>query len=91
MLINIQNKKDVITVDIRCHQIRYLKNIAKRGPILYYSMSPTESECFEILYNQVPDKFLSTVTETLLDNLDVKIKVSDFKIITTDEYLQLLK
>jgi hypothetical protein len=40
---------------------------------------------------QVPDKFLSTVAETLLDNLDVKIKASDLKILNPDKYLQLLK
>ena len=93
MIINVQNGKDVITVDIRCQQIRYLKDIAKRGPIQFYNMSQTETECYEFLYRENPARFLSALAEDASNNFE-GVEIPDptqLKVLTENEYLRMCK
>lgn len=88
MIVNVQNNNGVITVDIRCHQIRYVKNIAKKGAILFYGMTQTETECYEYLYNNNQESFLKALAEDVSNNMQVKpIDATKLKILTQEEYL----
>lgn len=90
MIINVQNKKDVITVDLRCKEIRYVHNIARRGRIQFYPMGHDETEAFEYLFNNNKHIFLEALTETANQNFEkVRADFSNLKILSNEEYLQL--
>jgi hypothetical protein len=88
MIINVQNGKDVITVDVRCRQIRYLKDIARKGNMLFYDMGQTTAECYEFLFNNKQQLFLSSLAEDVTNNMPVEpVDPANLKVLTRDEYL----
>jgi hypothetical protein len=90
MIINIQHGLDVITIDIRCNQIRYVKDIANHGAIQFYDMSQTEAECYEFLYRKNPNRFLEAVAEDATNNFEgVVVEPGSLKLLTEEEYLKL--
>jgi len=90
MIINVQNKQDIITVDFRLNQIRYVKDLAKRGSIQFHDMSVTESECYVYLFNNKRATFFECLIEEVMNNFEgVMINQTDLKVITEREYLQL--
>jgi hypothetical protein len=82
MIINVQNKKDTITVDIRCRQIRYMKGAASaQGPILFYDMTQTDADCYEFLHRENKTSFLNALAEDVTNNMHVKpVKASNLVI-----------
>jgi len=82
MIINVKNKKDTITVDIRCRQIRYMKGPASaHGPIEFYDMTQTDADCYEYLHRENKDTFLNALAEDVTNNMPVKpVKVENLVI-----------
>jgi len=72
-LINIKFRKDQITLDLRTRQVRYLKNIANRGEILFMPLSNSDADCYEYLFKVDQPLFLRTLKEDLQEFLGVKI------------------
>ena len=72
-LINIKYKKDWITLDLRCRQIRYLKDIKKMGEILFLDISHDDVEGYEYLFNEDKPLFYKSLKEDLKSFLDLDI------------------
>jgi hypothetical protein len=77
MIINVIHKlgkkRNLITIDIRCQQIRYLTNPEKHGPINFYNPG-SDADCYRLLYNLPDDsghrKFLETLAEDVSNNFE---------------------
>jgi hypothetical protein len=73
MIINvihkINRKLHLITVDLRIHQIRYLTNPNNHGPIDFYDIGQTNSDCYKHLFNLKYDKPHRTFLETLAEDV----------------------
>ena len=69
MIINVKNKKDTITVDIRCKQIRYLKG--STGPLQFHNLSRTDADSYEYLFGVDKTTFLEALAEDVSNYLNV--------------------
>tara|TARA_R100000789_G_C2880261_1_gene114258 strand:- start:174 stop:419 length:246 start_codon:yes stop_codon:yes gene_type:complete len=65
MIINIQNKLDLITMDLRTKQIRYLKNYKDRGEIFFINLSNDDVEGYNYLFKEDKKVFLNTLIEDI--------------------------
>jgi len=77
MLINVRNGKDLITIDIRCKQIRYCKDIANHGEILFSNLSTSDVEGFTWLFMNNRQVFLASLKEDVAQlhfGIDLNIK-----------------
>jgi len=74
---NIQNKKDLITVDLRMKQIRYVSG----EDIKFFDISNDDVMGYEYLYDHVKTKFLDCVIEDLESNLGIKVNKKDLKFV----------
>jgi len=81
MVINIGNKKDLITLDLRCKQIRYLHSIKQHGPIEFINLSNSDREGYEFLYNEDKKLFLETLQEDLKEFIGVDTNIADLIIL----------
>lgn len=75
MLINIRHKKDLITVDLRTAQIRYCKNIDKKGLISFHSLSKDDIEGYEYLFNEDKKLFFKTLRSDLKEFMNKSITI----------------
>ena len=80
MIINIKNKKDLITIDFSLRQIRYLKDFEKRGEIEFYNLTNQEIEILNYVYAYKNKNFLDSV-KRILEERDVKVKLKNLKVI----------
>ena len=64
-IINIRNKKDLITLDLRTKQIRYLKDFKRRGEIYFISLSNDDISGYEYLYHEARNLFLKCVADDI--------------------------
>jgi uncharacterized tellurite resistance protein B-like protein len=69
-------------VDIRCHQIRYLRNYAKHGPIEFIDISQTTAECYEFLFKENRASFLKSLAEDVTNDSRYVVKVEDLTVET---------
>lgn len=74
MLINIKNGIDLITLDLRINQIRYLHDIEERGLIEFIEMGHTDSECYEYLFKEDRQLFFESLKEDVFNFLGIEIK-----------------
>ena len=82
MIINIKNKKDLITIDLRTKQIRYLNDIENRGLIEFINLSSSDIEGYEYLYiNSKKQGFLRTLKEDLKSFLNKDISLKDLRFV----------
>ena len=81
MIINIKNKMDLITIDLRCKQIRYLRNIAKHGEILFLDLSNSDKEGYEYLFKDDLKLFKDVLKEDLKSFLDIDINIEELEVI----------
>jgi hypothetical protein len=96
MIINIKNNKDLITIDLRTKQIRYLNDFENRGLIQFIDLSNSDTESYEYLFNLEEEQLFNQyniLKETLKEdiksflNKDIKIKdLEVLKILTDSEY-----
>ena len=87
MIINVKNGRDVITLDFQLHQIRYCRNIAKRGKIEYLDRDDITMACYQILYDDDKEAFLSALAEDMESDINKRIDPAKLKVITEPEYL----
>lgn len=96
MIINIKNKKDLITLDLTLKQLRYLKNYFDRGALInpkmdFIPLSSADVEGYIYLYNQdvleqgtteqFKGNFLKTIAEHIYDETGKEIKLKDMEIL----------
>ena len=79
-LINIRYRKDWITLDLRCRQIRYLKDIKKMGEILFLDISRDDVDGYEFLFKEDKPLFFKSLKEDLESFLNIKINVKDCEV-----------
>ena len=81
MIINIKNKKDLITLDLRIKQLRYLKDIKKRGLISFLSLSNSDIEAYSYLFNTDLKLFKKSLKEDLKSFLNIDVNLKDLKVL----------
>jgi len=78
-MLNLINNKDLITLDLRTRQIRYLKDYEKRGEIFFIDLSSSDVEGYTYLIKEDYKLFLETLKEDIRSFLDIDLKISDLK------------
>jgi hypothetical protein len=78
-MLNLINNKDLITLDLRTRQIRYLKDYEKRGEIFFIDLSSSDVEGYIYLIKEDYKLFLETLKEDIRSFLDIDLKISDLK------------
>ncbi len=80
MITNIKNGNDLITIDYRLKQIRYLKNIAKHGPILFLDLSTGDVDGYQYLLKKDVPLFKKALKDDLLNNLNIRVNPKKLEI-----------
>ena len=80
-IINIKNKENLITIDLRLKQIRFLKNIEDRGIIEFINLSDDDVEGYAYLFNEDNPLFLKTLKEDIKSFININIKLKELEII----------
>ena len=78
-MLNLQNKKDLITIDLRTRQIRYLKDFKKRGEIFFINLSSSDVEAYDYLIREDFKLFLETLKEDIESFIGIDINISDLE------------
>ena len=81
MIINIKNNKDLITIDLRIKQIRYLNDIDKRGEIEFINLNNDDVSGYTYLFNNDKKLFLKTLKEDIKSFLDKNIKLKELEVL----------
>lgn len=81
MIINIKNKLDLITLDLRIKQLRYLKDYEKEGQIYFINLNNDDIEGYYYLYNEDKKLFLKTIKEDLFNFENIRIKLKDLEVL----------
>lgn len=90
MIINVKNGKDVITLDFRMCQIRYCRNIAKRGKIEFIDYSEFDLACYKVLYDDNRQSFFSALAEDMESYVNKKVDPAKLEVITEEQYLEVV-
>ena len=80
-IINIKNKENLITIDLRLKQIRFLKNIEDRGIIEFINLNNDDVEGYTYLFNEDKPLFLKTLKEDIKSFININIKLKELEII----------
>ena len=78
-MLNLKNNKDLITLDLRTRQIRYLKDFEKRGEIFFINLSSADVEGYTYLIREDYKLFLKTLKEDIKSFLGISLNISDLK------------
>ena len=81
MIINVKNKKDLITLDLNLRQLRYLRDYEKRGEILFLDLSNSDVEGYSYLFKEDLKLFKETLKEDLLSFLNINVHLKDLKVL----------
>lgn len=81
MIINLKHKKDLVTVDLSTKQIRYLKDIKKRGAITFHNMSNDDVAGYEYLYKNDKNLFKKSLREDLYSFEGIKVNLKDLRFV----------
>jgi len=81
MIINLKNKKDLVTVDISAKQIRYLKDIKNRGAISFIDLNNDGVSGYEYLYKNDKRLFKKSLQEDLWSSEGIKVNVKDLRFV----------
>lgn len=79
-IINVQYKGDLITVDLRTRQIRYLHDILHHGKIEFISLSTDDVAGYEYLFEHDKKLFFKSLIEDVESNLGLKLELKYLKI-----------
>jgi hypothetical protein len=81
MIINVLHKGvDRITVDIRCKEIRFLKDFAHQGPVSFHTIDGTDADSYEFLYNNNKGALLTALSADLEMFTDIQVDPKDLVI-----------
>ena len=80
-MINIKNGKDLITIDLRIKQIRYLNDIENRGLIEFIDLSNADIEGYNYLWKEDKKIFMDTLKEDIKSFLDKEINVLNLEVL----------
>ena len=81
MITNIKHKNDLITLDYRTKQIRYLKDIEQRGQIYFIDLSNDDIEAYEYLFNEDKPLFFKSLKEDIKSNLNLNIQLKNCEVL----------
>jgi len=81
MIINIKNKKDLITIDLRTKQIRYLKDVENKGLIEFISLSNDDVAGYNFLFKEDKNLFFNCIKEDIKSFLDIDININDLEVL----------
>jgi hypothetical protein len=81
MIINIKNNKDLITIDLSIKQIRYLKDIKRRGEIFFINLSNDDVKGYIYLFENDKRIFLKTLKEDIKSFLNKNIKLKELEVL----------
>jgi len=80
MIINIKHKKDLITLDLRIKQIRYLEDYKQRGFIHFIDISRDDIDSYLYLYNTDLKIFKRVIKEDIKSFINKDINTLNLKI-----------
>jgi len=80
-IINIKNKEDLITLDLRLKQLRYLVDIKNRGFIHFIDLSIDDIIGYNYLFREEKNVFLKCIKEDIESYTDIKININNLEII----------
>lgn len=80
-ILNIKNKDDLITVDLRLKQIRYLTKPEQHGNIEFMELSNDDVAGYDYLFRNDKKLFFSSLKEDMRNFLGKNIKTKDLKVI----------
>lgn len=80
MIINIKHKNDLITLDFKTHQIRYLEDFENKGFIHFINYGHDIS-CYEYLFKEDKKIFFKSLREDLFDLIDKKIIIKNCEVL----------
>jgi len=63
MIVNVVHGKDLITVDFKLRQIRYVYAVQRHGQIEFHDLSHTECDCYRHLLSADQQHFLGVLAE----------------------------
>jgi penicillin-binding protein-related factor A (putative recombinase) len=81
MIINIKNRKDLITIDLSSKQIRYLKDVEKQGAIEFINLNNDDVEGYVYLFSEDKEMFLETLKEDIQSFLNMDIRLKDLEVL----------
>lgn len=79
-IVNVQSGKDLITVDLRTSQIRFVESFFGDAhkmlskPVRFYNLSYDDVSGYDALFNDNKKKFLKVLSEEVHDIFGVKVK-----------------
>lgn len=80
MIINIKHKNDLITLDFKINQIRYLKDIEKRGFIHFIDITETDKQAYLFLFDYNRKFFFKSLRDDLFNLSGIKTQLKSFEI-----------
>lgn len=80
MIINTKYKKDLITLDLRLNEIRYLKDIQNRGEILFYNYGNDLKLYEDILKESITD-FKKRLKEDILNIFGLNLNIKEIEVL----------
>ena len=81
MITNIKHKNDLITLDYRTKQIRYLKDIEQRGQIYFIDLNNDDIDAYEYLFNEDKPLFFKSLKEDIRNNLNLNIQLKNCEVL----------
>jgi len=75
-MINLKHEKDLITIDLRTKQIRYLTDIENRGLIEFLNLSNDDVYGYDYLFKEDKELFFNTLKSDLKVFLDKDIDIN---------------
>ena len=88
MIINIKNKEDLITLDFKLKQIRYLKKFNDKKEIIFININSSTTESLIYLYENPfsfqksnDENFLMTIRDLIKEELNLNINLNDLEIL----------
>jgi len=81
MIINIKHKKDLITLDLRLRQLRYLNNFENYGLIDFLNVPRTDCEAYEYLFNCDKQLFLKSLRSDLKEFMNKSITLKHCEVL----------
>lgn len=80
MIINIKHKNDLITLDFKINQIRYLKDFEKRGFIHFIDITETDKQAYLFLFDYNRKFFFKSLRDYLFNLYGIKTQLKHFEI-----------
>jgi len=81
-MINIKYKNDLISIDKRLSQVRYLKDISKQGEIIFLNLQSYKFDEYGFNYIEKDLRyFLKCVRWFILNELNIKLTLKEMELL----------